>query len=101
MVGYLMAAPVTTAKHCMTRVCEFLTHHPAELDTASTTNTTKPDVFIIHTRKDHTYPRSIETLYNPAETAIYLEVTPNFDDFDLSGMATKHSHRAQRHRTTA
>jgi hypothetical protein len=33
--------------------------------------------------------------------AIYLEVTPNFDDVDLSGIATKHSHRAQRHRTTA
>jgi len=33
--------------------------------------------------------------------AIYLEVTPNFDDVDLSGIATKHSHRAQRHRATA
>ena len=62
---------------------------------ASTTNTTKSDVFIIHTHKDHTYPRSIETLYKPAETAIYLEFTPNFDDVDLSGIATSHSHRAQ------
>ena len=68
---------------------------------ASTTNTTKSDVFIIHTHKDHTYPRSIETLYKPAETAIYLEFTPNFDDVDLSGIATSHSHRAQSQGTAA
>ena len=68
-----------------------------EPDTASTTNTIKSDVFITHTHKDHTYPRSIETLYKPAATTVYLELTPNFDDFDLSVMVARHSDTAQQH----